>query len=796
MKVTRLFFPCFSFVVLFLMLAFPAIGQDASNLAARTIYNDVKAFSLTGGKADVNNLVLVRDRVTMTLTGTIYFAAPVAGKVTGAVFVGTGMLHADTPPSQFEKDNVKRLLKADAVESDFKTAIFRFTDDTYEIIGKNRVDGSAGPELAKMVAESDARTMEETGANIASRVTLSLANRESPGFFFATFDGGKRNRFNYLLDSQNRIPTMYFDVNGGEAGLIYTYNRTLKFTEIWLAFYPAESYKSGFVAYSDLNDIVDIASYKMDVDLRSPKQKLGVRSKVLMESRFDGVSAIPFTIGQGLGEDEDERLKKQMRLKSVRFGEENATFVQEDWEAAATVFLPRSVKKGEKFELEFEFEGDFIHQPEIGPDTHYPRSTTSWYPQHGYLDRSTYEITFLHSKRLKISTSGTRVSEEVSPENKDLTVTKYRMIHPVALMTFALAPYVRHNETIKWDNGDPPIQLEYNSLSGVDIKEDFIMAELNNSVRYFHSIFGKYPYESYGAAFHPYGFGQGFPSMIMIPPTDSASKYTYAFIAHETAHQWWGNIVAWRSYRDQWLSEGFAEYSGVLYASLRKDRGAAINLINEMRRSLREPPETTTGYGKGQLATVGPLILGHRLGTSKSTDAYGTLIYNKGALVLRMLHFLFTDPQTGKGDAFFTMMKDFVEKHRDGVASTEDFMAIANKHFPATAIAAKYKLKDLNWFFREYVYESDYPSYRMTYELLDQPDGTCVMSITILQENASEKFATVLPVNISFGGDSRAIATVAAVGPKTVNSIKLPRRPQKAELDPEHWILSEKTETK
>ena len=43
----------------------------------------------------------------------------------------------------------------------------------------------------------------------------------------------------------------------------------------------------------------------------------------------------------------------------------------------------------------------------------------------------------------------------------------------------------------------------------------------------------------------------------------------YAFIAHETAHQWWGNIVAWRSYRDQWLSEGFAEYSGMLYAAKR-----------------------------------------------------------------------------------------------------------------------------------------------------------------------------------------------------------------------------------
>ena len=47
-------------------------------------------------------------------------------------------------------------------------------------------------------------------------------------------------------------------------------------------------------------------------------------------------------------------------------------------------------------------------------------------------------------------------------------------------------------------------------------------------------------------------------------------------MSHETAHQWWGNIVAWRSYRDQWLSEGFAEYSGVLYTAIRAKSGRLL----------------------------------------------------------------------------------------------------------------------------------------------------------------------------------------------------------------------------
>ena len=50
-------------------------------------------------------------------------------------------------------------------------------------------------------------------------------------------------------------------------------------------------------------------------------------------------------------------------------------------------------------------------------------------------------------------------------------------------------------------------------------------------------------------------------------PTVRTGYSFCGFISHEGAHQWWGNIVGWRSYRDQWMSEGFAEYSGILYTS-------------------------------------------------------------------------------------------------------------------------------------------------------------------------------------------------------------------------------------
>ncbi len=792
MKKTPLSAKGLSFVVFVFSLLFaaPVFAQESE----KALYDQIKNLTLSGGKADVSQLVLKRDRAVMTFNGTFYFASPASGgKVTGAVFIGQGTFGAEVPPSDFEKENVKRLLNAEAVESDFKTAVLRFSDDTFDIIGKNKTNGAADPKAQKLASEIDGRILKETGANISSRLALSIINKENPGFFFANFDGGKRDRFSYLLDHQTRVPTSYFGINGGEKGLIFDYDSITDSNEIWLAFYGLEDYQRQIVAYSDMNDLVDIAHYRMDLDLREPKKQLGLKTTITMTALQPFMKAVHFTVGESLGEYEKQRLKKQMRLKAARLGSEPLEFVQEDWEGGLTVFLPQAVQAGQKLDLEMELEGDFIQQPETVGDTHYPRSNTSWYPHHGYLDRSTYEMTFIHSKKLKVATVGVRQSEA---EDGDAMKTVYKMKFPVSFVTFALAPFKRHNEEIKWDNGDKPIPLEYNSLDYIRLKEDFIMAEMNNSVRYFHQLFGQYPYETYGAAFHPFGFGQGFPSMLVIPATDRANKYTYAFIAHETAHQWWGNIVAWRSYRDQWLSEGFAEYSGILYTSLRKDYKAAVNMVDEMRDSLKDLPRTKSGFGKGRLNDVGPLILGHRLDTGKTYGAYGTLVYNKGALVLRMMHFLFTDPTTGSGDAFFAMMKDFVERYRNKVASTDDFRKVANEHFVKTPIAQRYKVSDLNWFFRQWVYETGLPSYTLEYTLQDQPDGSTVFSGNVIQENVAENWAMVLPVTFDFGGNSAARTTVLAYGPKMPFNIKLPRRPKKVEFDPQKWVLSDKTSTK
>ena len=375
-------------------------------------------------------------------------------------------------------------------------------------------------------------------------------------------------------------------------------------------------------------------------------------------------------------------------------------------------------------------------------------------------------------------------------------VTQWKMETPVKMVTFGVGRLERHTETVKVKERDLPV--DFYSLPGSSgaIKEDFIVAELMNCVQFFSDLFGKYPYPSFGAMYHPRGFGQGFPSMLLLPPSDRANKHTYSFIAHETAHQWWGNVVGWRSFQDQWLSEGFADYSGILYTEQRANRKAGRDLIREMRKSLKDLPGTSAGIGKGRLVDVGPIVLGHRLSTRKTQGAYQALIYNKGALVLRMLHFLFTDPTTGKDKAFYDMMRDFVRRHHNGLASTDDFRAVANEHFARAVIGKKFKLKDLNWFFRQWVYEAHLPSYRLEYQLESQSGGSWLVKAAIYQDQAPGNWFMPLPLVLRFGKDKVGRMSVYVFGPQTTFRVKVPMRPQKVELDPVKWILSEKTSTR
>jgi len=766
--------------------------------------------------------VLKRDRVVMTLNGTAYLSDTVMGHVTGVVFTGTGTVHADVPATpSFEKENVQRLLGADVIDSDFKTAVFRMTDDTVDVFTKcagARTIGAAAPQappdIQKIAADFEPRLLHDTSLNLSARLALSLLNAENPGVFFAEFDGGKRGRFDYVFDPQTRVPTLVFGVDGGEKGLIFApvlFQAGLIDPEIWTAFYAEQDYGK-VVPYSDSNNLVDIIHYGLDIDLRNPGTTMGVVATIEMASVADHVQAIPFNLGRGLSTYLDERLKNQLRLKSASIGGKPIAFTQEDWEGGFTLFLPAPIAKGDKVTIEVSYAGNFLNAV---PDAFFLKINDDWLPTHGPLDRATYDMTYRYSKRFTVASAGTRTSDATDPARSDVAVSTFKMEQPVALVAFALGVFNRTRQKASADKGGDAVPLEFYSISKhvATVSDDYFLAEMDNAVRFFSQYFGKYPFPQLSAVTHPYPFGQGFASILFLYAFADGSRTDNGvsaeqFISHETSHQWWGHAVLWRSYRDQWLSEGFAEYSSFVYAGQRDDRsqnGRSLTqqgpghhlLIERGRDELRNPPRTITGVGKGRLADIGPIILGHRLNTSKSGGAYQALIYQKGALVLRMLNYLLSNPsQPTKSDQFFTLMASFVDKYRGGSATTEQFFDVANAAFVQSPIAQKYNLTDLNWFLDQWVYQAGVPTYTLEYDLQPQADNSCIIAGTLHQDGVPDTWKMPLPIAFTFADGKVARTSVFASGPTSKVQIKLPSRPAKVELDPASWILSDKTITK
>jgi aminopeptidase N len=117
---------------------------------------------------------------------------------------------------------------------------------------------------------------------------------------------------------------------------------------------------------------------------------------------------------------------------------------------------------------------------------------------------------------------------------------------------------------------------------------------------------------------------------------------------------------------------------------------------------------------------------------------------------------------------------------------------VASKHFPKTAAAQKFGLRDLNWFFRQWVYGTGLPTYSLEYEVVTKPDGMFVNGI-VKQDGVPADWQMVLPLVMSFDGGQEARTTVGAVGASTPFTLKVPMKPRKVELDPYSWILSERT---
>jgi hypothetical protein len=235
-------------------------------------------------------------------------------------------------------------------------------------------------------------------------------------------------------------------------------------------------------------------------------------------------------------------------------------------------------------------------------------------------------------------------------------------------------------------------------------------------LRYYTSLLGECPYPSFTVGVIekdlPGGHSPAYLSVLNQPlgsgglswASDPASfpGYPDFFVAHETAHQWWGQAVGWRSYHDQWISEGFAQYFAALYA--RKSRGEAVfaDLLRRMARWARDEGDK------------GPVSLGYRLGHIQGdTRIFRALVYNKSAVVLHMLR-----RQVGD-DAFFRGLRRFYFASRFAKAGSEDVRA---------AVERESGLR-LEPFFDAWIHGSGTPRVRVTWQRDPPGSGTARLRV-------------------------------------------------------------------
>ena len=221
-------------------------------------------------------------------------------------------------------------------------------------------------------------------------------------------------------------------------------------------------------------------------------------------------------------------------------------------------------------------------------------------------------------------------------------------------------------------------------------------------LEYYASLLGDAPYPSFtlalaeaelpGGHSPPYFavLNQTLPMSPNVWRNDPVSfdNYPTFFLAHELAHQWWGQAVGWKNYHEQWISEGLAQYFAALYAARERGDDLLSNVMRQMRRwAIEQSPQ-------------GPVYLGYRLGHIKADGrVFRAIIYNKSAVVLHMLRRLVGD------EVFFSGLRRFYSEWRFRKAGTEDFR---------TAMEAS-GAAPLDGFFDAWIYGTAIPELHFTY---------------------------------------------------------------------------------
>lgn len=780
-------------------LAQGPVGLIEANGAARPgnadgVYVALRSALPAGDGVQVKDFTLERQGGTFHFAqGSFYFYGPVNNRVTGAVFIGTG--HFDLAPQEArEQHSLALLTKSGVMAQDFTTLVLRFTDGTAAEIRKASVgSGGATPTNAVSAATDMAKVYrQKLHDNLEIRLLEDVLEPEPSQYFLAAFRmGGMLTGRSVFFDvdpesTPDEVELSTLDDAGAQTWAGYRMDGVV----------PQRGVPAG------------VTAERLDVQFEKSGTMHNTAETTVMVQR-DGLRVVPL------------QLFPTLRVSGV-FDETGAPldFVQEnkDNDPQFAVVLAKPAKVGTTLRLLTKYGGpDAVRRDGDGMYTLNEGARESWYPAgNESLGRfADFKMTFHLPKNLQIVATGKEMSRASEPGGGQRVVWETQTPIPVA--GFNLGNFKSSDEKTPqgfdvqaYANAELPDSIkplvEQMSLGTMTTTSalKYEASQGSAAVQVYSDFFGKLPYDHLALTEQSAcNFGQSWPMLVYLPLCafwdstiqqrmgllDQDASYWKEVTPHEVSHQWWGQEVGFNSYRDQWMSEGFANFSVSLFlAATSKDLNEFHDFWNEQHKNLVEKNR----FGKRPI-DVGPLTMGYRVNNEKTGDFVAQqLIYSKGAYVMHMLQIMYWTPQ--QGDAPFKhSMQTFVQEYAGKAASTEDLKASFERTMPKWLDLRR--TGKLDWFFNEYVYGTELPHYDISSEFTTA-DGETSVHFKVAQSNVSKDFVMLVPLYLQMA-DGRTVRIMNlgmqgdTVSDHTVKLGKLPSPAKKLLLNYNQDVLSD-----